>query len=345
MNHSITALSVCLSLLQISCSQQPSTVAEPVRVKVMQANPVRLDESMKYTGTTGTETATVLSFGNPGTVKHVYVTEGQDVTAGQLLADMDDSSWQSAVTTAKALLDQAQDAYDRLKGLHETQSISDVQWVEAEINLTQARSAYDIAVRQLEGCTLKAPSNGTVSSRNIEPGQYCLPAIQAISLVSRQNIVCSFSIPEKEIIRFSNGMKARIDVPALENGRSFTGTVVKVGTVADRLTHTYEIGLKVNDKSGILRPGMICTATFAAASGRKAAEMVLPANAVMLDSDNSRYVWIAQGDSIACRRGIRTGRPAADGVTVLSGIEPGENVIVEGLLKISQGCQIEIAGQ
>jgi len=342
--NSVSALLACMTLLQVSCGQQSQTVTAPIRVKVIQANTEQPDGTRKYTGTTETQTATVLSFGNPGTVRNVYVTEGQDVTTGQILADMDDSSWQGTVATAKALLDQAQDAYDRLKGLHETRSISDIQWVEAESRLTQARAAYDIAMRQLEGCTIKAPADGTVSSRNIEPGQYCIPSVQAISVVSRRDMLCSLSIPEKEIMQFKNGMKARIEVPALGNGGSFTGTVVKVGTVADFLTHTYAVSLEMDDKSGRIRPGMICSATFGNISKNKSDTiMVIPANAVQLDADNSRYVWIAQGDSIASRRSIVTGAPTAAGITVLSGIEPGENVIIEGLLKISQGCQIEIA--
>lgn len=341
--HTVSALLVSLTLLQVSCQEQSATIQDTVRVKVMQANPEKLDGTRKYTGTTEAQTATVLSFGNPGRVRNVYVTEGQDVTSGQLLADMDDSSWQSAVLTAKALLDQAQDAYNRLKGLHETQSISEIQWVDAESRLTQAQSAYDIAVSQLEGCQIKAPADGTVSSRNIEPGQYCLPSVQAISIVSRKNILCSISIPEKEILQFTNGMKARIEVPALGSGSTFSGTVVRVGTVADILTHTYGIGLEIDDKSGRLRPGMTCSATFGATSRNKTdASIVLPPDAVMLDADNSRYVWIAQGDSIAVRRGIVTGEPTANGITVLSGIEQGENVIVGGLLKISQDCRIEI---
>lgn len=334
-------LFVCLSVALISCKDK-SIGPRPVQVKVMQSSLSAADGVRNYTGTTNSAVSTNLSFGIPGLVKKVYVIEGQKVNKGDRLAEIDDVSYQSAYNTAKSMLDQAQDAYDRLKVLHDKQALADIKWVEIESKLTQAKSMLDVAEKELSNCRITAPITGTISVCNIEEGQYCVPASTAFTIINPDDMLCTFSVPEKEINLFKKGMEAKVVIPSIDNS-VILGTISKVGTSADILTHTYEIGVKIDGKPGVLRPGMISKIAVKFQSNANSGEpIILPSSAIMLDYDNSHYVWVAQGDTVATRRNVEIGKAVSEGITITEGLDGSEDVITDGLLKISEGCRIEI---
>lgn len=335
-------LIVSFAVAAVSCREN-NIGPRPVQVKVMQSSATAADGIRNYSGTTNSAVSTNLSFGIPGIVKKVHVSEGQKVKKGDRLAEIDDVSYKSAYTTAKSMLDQAQDAYDRLKVLHDKQALADIKWVEIESKLTQAKSMLDVAEKELSNCRITAPINGTISVCNIEEGQYCVPASTAFTIIDPDNMMCTFSVPEKEINLFQKGMEAKVVIPSIDNS-VIPGTVSKVGTSADMLTHTYEIGVQINGQPGVMRPGMICKIAVKLQSnaGSINSPIVLPSSVIMLDYDNTHYVWVAQGDTVAVRRNIEIGKAVSDGITIEGGLDGSENIITDGILKVSEGCRIVI---
>lgn len=334
-------LPVCLVAVMMSCTEK-SIPPRPVSVKVTQASALAADGIRSYSGTAESAVSVNLSFGTPGIVKKVYVTEGQRVEKGERLAEIDDASYQSAYNTAKSVFNQARDAYNRLKVLHDRKALADIRWVEVESKYTQAKSMLDIAGKELSNCRITAPVSGMISVCNIEKGQYSAPAATAITIIDPEDMLCTFSVPEKEINMFSNGMEARVTVPSLDNS-VMIGTVSRIGTAADLLTHTFKVGVRIDGRPDVLRPGMICRISVKFSSkSADGGQIVIPSGSIMLDYDNSHYVWIAQGDTVAVRRNIVIGRAVADGITVTEGLDGSEDVITDGLLKVSEGCKIEI---
>ena len=119
-----------------------------------------------------------VSFPTAGTILKVTVNEGQEVRKGQLLAEIDPSTMRKALKSAEAVLAQARDAYDRMKFLHDTNSLPEIQWVEAQSKLAQAQAAYDIANKNLNDCRLYSPVNDRAKDgsgwRNCNAGAaYC----------------------------------------------------------------------------------------------------------------------------------------------------------------------------
>ncbi len=330
-----------LSVVLASCKEETAP-SRPVQVKVMQTASFEGDGIRNYTGTVSSAVTTNLSFGIPGIVTKVFFTEGQEVSKGDWLAEIDDASYRSAYNTAKSMLDQAQDAYDRLKVLHDRKALADIKWVEIETKLTQAKSAVEIAEKELSNCRIVAPISGTISACHIDKGQYSVPATTAMTIIDPNNMQCTFSVPEKEINLFQNGMEANVVIPSLGD-TVISGEISKVGASADALTHAYEVCVSIGNNLGMLRPGMISriSVKFDLKRGSNG-QIVLPSNAIMLDYDNSHYVWVTQDDTIARRRNVVIGKAVSDGISIVSGLDSIENVITDGLLKISEGCRIEI---
>lgn len=139
-------------LILAGCQGEKNRTAEEraVKVKVMQVSSASKEAGGHFSGTVEEENGTALSFAVTGTVKTVHFHLGQHVAKGQLLATLDPVSMQSSHDAAKASLEQAEDAYRRMKELHDKGSLPEIQWVEVQSRLRQARSMEEIASKNLK---------------------------------------------------------------------------------------------------------------------------------------------------------------------------------------------------
>lgn len=166
------------ALLLTGCqSQEQKREASPVRVETETVG-LRTDYAQTpYVGQVVEQSSTAVSFMSAGTVRRVCVEQGQMVSRGQLIAEMDDTSARNALLAAEASLHQAEDAYQRMKQLHDDQTLPEIQWVEMQSKLQQARSAYELSKKNVTDCRLTAPVSGIVGQRLVEAGETAQPRI------------------------------------------------------------------------------------------------------------------------------------------------------------------------
>lgn len=288
-----------------------------------------------YVGQAEANTSTSVSFPTAGTLGRVYVEEGQAVKAGQLLAEINPTLLQKALQSAEALLSQARDAYDRMKYLHETNSLPEIQWVETQSKLSQAQSAYDIARKNLEDCRLLAPISGVVGRKFVQTGETVMPAQPVMTVLDINKVKVNVSIPEKEIGGIHADTECGVYVAALD-GASFKGGRIVKSVQSDPMTHTYPISIHLDNPGGRLLPGMVCDVTFGQ-TGTPA--LSVPITAVMAGTGDSRYVWVVENGT-AKRKDIRTGMAYGGRIVVTEGLQAGDSVIVKGMQKLSNGSKV-----
>lgn len=328
-----------LAALLCGCSKQNAKhTIQPVTVEVQVIGMNGEVGSQNYVGLVQAASTTPLSFSVAGNVTKVYVHEGQRVADGTLLAEINDATFQQSYSAAQASLRQAQDGYDRLKQLHDKGSISEVQWVEMETKLAQARSTEAIAKRNLESCRLTAPFSGVVGKVEIEEGMNVMPGTAALSLLQTHGMQVSIPIPENVISDIKVGQPVCITVSALNN-RTFQGKIGSKGVVANPLSHNYEVTVPLSNSDGALMPGMVCSAWLA--SGDTAQLIVLPNRVVKKSYGGDSFVWVAHNGK-AEKRVVTTGGLAQRGVIIATGLQLGDSVIVNGEQKVSTGSSIKV---
>lgn len=328
-----------LMVLLNGCSKQNEKRSlQPVTVEVQVIGTNGEVGSQNYVGLVEAASTTPLSFSVAGNVTKVYVHEGQRVAEGALLAEINDASFQQSYSAAQASLRQAQDGYDRLKQLHDKGSISEVQWVEMETKLAQARSMEAIAKRNLESCRLTAPFSGVVGKVEVEEGMNVMPGTSALSLLQTHGMQVNIPIPENVISDVKVGQPVCITVSALNN-RTFQGKVGAKGVVANPLSHNYEVTVPLSNSDGALMPGMVCSAWLA--SSDTAHLIVLPNRVVKKNYGGDSFVWVAHNGK-AEKRAVTTGGLAQRGVIIASGLQLGDSVIVNGEHKVSTGSSIKV---
>lgn len=337
----LTVAAMGAMLSSCGFKKEKTTVIPPVKVDVIAAAGGNESGSRKYSGTVESSDGADMSFTVAGTLKGIYVEPGQKVSKGQLLAEIDAGTLRDAYQVAEATLSQAQDAYNRLKKLHDANALPDIQWVDVQSKLRQAESAAAIARRAIGDARIYAPVSGIVSEKLSEVGQTVAPGVPVVKIVSIGDVKVNISVPESEIGAMKRGIKANITANSVDAG-VLEGTLTEQGVVANPLSRTYDVKFKVSNSSGILRPGMLCDVTviLPESSEDMNESIILPASSVLLSSDNRHFVWLAKKGK-AEQRFVTVGTLLPQGVEITNGINRGDSVIIAGMQKVCTGTKIQ----
>ena len=250
---------------------------------------------------------------------------------------------------ARSTRHQAEDSFKRMKQLHDKGSLAEIKWVEAQSQLQQAVSAENIARKNLSDCNLYAPFDGIISEKNAEVGQNAAPGVPVVKLVTTHVLNVMISVPESEMAGIHVRQQARIQVQALDN-RQFSGYVIEKGVIADPISRSYSVKIRVEGAKDGLLPGMVSQVSLGRISTSNAnissnsiaspnTNIVIPSQLVQLGDDNSNFVWVDEGGK-AVRRTIVTGAYRSNGVSIVRGLKYGDKLIVEGQQKVSAGTKV-----
>lgn len=332
-----------LAIATTGCKKE-ETKAEampPLRVKTMAVAPTEMAGSSSFNGTIEESSGTTVSFAAAGTLQSMYVSAGERIAKGQLIGTIDDTTLRHAYDIAKIAVAEAQDVYDRMKALHDSGSLPDIKWVEAENALRSAQSAEAIAKKALSDARLYAPISGYVSEKFADVGQVVAPGVPVVKIVSIHPVKVNVSIPENEISNIALGAGATITVSAL-GGETFHGVVSDKSVEANPLTRSYDVKIKVDNANGSLLPGMICDVVLdlPSADGKDSSKaIVLPNSAVLLDSDNQNFVWLAK-NGVARKQIVSVAGMVDNGLVISGGLASGDSVIVAGQQKVGNGTKV-----
>ena len=229
------SLMLLAAVLISSCGQKKEQQAKaPTRVKTQVVSPGLVDNAQTYVGIVEEREATAVSFTGMGVVKRMLVNEGQAVSRGQLIAEMDDTQARNVLSGAEAQMTQANDALERYKMLHDNGSLPEVQWVEIQSKVAQAKSQLDVAKKTLADCRLTAPVSGIIGKKLVGAGETALPSQAVVNILDISTVKVKVAVPEAEIGGINANTPTSIKVEAVDG--SYQGGRIEKGVEADALT-------------------------------------------------------------------------------------------------------------
>lgn len=325
-----------------SCGEKnrKERAVEPVNVKTMTVQQETADGLQGYSGTIEEMSGSSLSFASVGTLRSVSVGESQMVRQGQLVATIDETSLKSAHEAALAAKEQALDAEQRMKLLHDAGSLPEIKWIEVQTQVRQAISAEKMAKKALTDTRLYAPFSGYVAEKQAEAGQSVAPGVPIVKLVRIDHVKVSISVPEEEIAQIHTGLSLQVKVPAL-GGKTFEAKVSEKGVTADALSRSYEVKGIIGNPQHELLPGMIAEVHLGTMGTSQHMEqtITLPAEIIQIDADNRPFVWTVVNEK-ALRTYVTLGQNIGDNVQITEGLKAGDKVICEGQQKVSNGMKV-----
>lgn len=322
-------------LALVGCTkQQTQSAIPPLGVHVITVESQSVVPTHTYVAKIEESHMVPLSVQTPGKVTEVLCRASDKVREGQVLLRLDKTQATNAYNSAKAALQEATDAYERVSQVHQEGGVTAQKMVEIESKLAQAQSMHDMAQKALSDCEIRAPRAGVIGRCDIQVGQVVAPGITLITLLDIAGYNAVFAVPETEIASVVVGDAAQVDIAAL-NAMNIPARVIEKNMEANVVTHTYEVKAAINGKSNDLLPGMVAKIRLHA---HEQHGFVIPASCVTLQPSGT-MVWIAN-DSIAERRTITVGAYTEGGVLVTDGLQLGEKVITDGSHKLYNGATI-----
>lgn len=337
MNKLVISISFLGAALVMACSDKNKEEAtvNPVPVKTITIDTANFRNNKNYLVTIEPELEAGLSFQVSGNVESVFVSEGQMVRKGTLLASLSAGHLNNAIASAKAGYTEAQDVFNRMDKLYKKNSLPEIKYIEAESKLQQAKAQLQSAQKDIADCNLYAPFEGVINKKMIEPGVNISQGMPVFSLMKVSHVNAKISIPEKDISQIKIGQNVTLDIPVLN--KKYAGKISVKNLAPNNISQTYSVKVKIPNADYELLSGMVGNAQVFNSNTQQ--YIVIPPSAVQLLPDNKKFVWIIKNDAAHIKT-IQTGQQGVDGIEIYSGISAGDRIVVEGSQKLSEGTAV-----
>lgn len=337
----IVAVQVMLAIgLLSSCgTKQEEKTVFPIRVSTETLIPDNALGTQRYVGEIIAEHTTVVSFSVGGLVQRMLVEEGQHVTKGQTLAIIDDTQLRNALAASEAILNQAQDTYNRMKVLHERGSLSDMDWVGVESKLTSAKSNYAMAKKNANDAKLTAPSTGIIGKKMIEAGTTVAPNQPVCTLLDIRNVKVKVNMPEKDMNLIHKLQCENVHIHVDAVNETIPCISIQKGVQGNPTSRTYDVFFFAKNVDARLLPGMVADVRLTTAHNEAGHSLTVPITAVQRRSKNELFVWVMQNDKAVCKN-VTIGQASSGRIEITSGLSQGDKVIVKGYQKLSENMQV-----
>lgn len=271
-----------------------------------------------------------------GRIVDILVREGSEVRAGTPLFKIDDAETLAQVARLEAERDLARQALERTRRLIEQNASSEADLEQAESNYRVAQAQLELQQLRLERTLVRAPFNGLVGERFVSLGDYVTSSTRLVTLQTVDPQRAVFRVPERYANKLEVGQRVTFSVAALPDTQ-FTGVVEFVDPVVQLPARTITVKARVPNPRRDLKAGMFLEARLATDIRPEA--IVIPEDAV-LPLQGSTFVWVVSDENTATRRQVQLGVRIPGFVEVLDGVEVGENVVVGGLERLSEGAPV-----
>lgn len=347
------ALALALTLA-LGCSDGQA-VAPEMKLPLVSAMPVTIEDLEDRVTAVGELVApqhAELSAEVDGRVTELMLVEGQSVTAGDPLLELDPAKRRLELAAARAHVSEAAASVENVRRQVSRQrelqarnisSQSALDDSETELRLAHAKLAAakaDLGVesRALEEATVRATFDGMVVRRMVSLGEYVQVGRSLVEIVSLNPIEVEFRVAEIDSSFVRLGQEVAVHVAPYPD-RSFGAKVTVISPTIDPNTRTLRVKAVVDNAEGLLRPGLFARADLGLSVHEGVA--VVPSSAVLQRVDGS-VVFVLDGTNRATRRVVQLGSFQEGRVEVTKGLQAGDRVLVRGHADLLDGQQVRL---
>jgi len=272
-----------------------------------------------------------------GQVTRVIAEDGQRVTKGQVLVELDDRDYRSRLARIEANYHLMKQEYERYSALAEKRIAAKNKLEEIEARLQDAAAQRKEAQLALERTRIASPIDGYLNQVEPVKGDLLRIGDRVAQILDVANVKVTVGVPESDVSAMFDLEEATVILEALGN-RRVTGKKLFLSYQPRTLARLYDLELLVSNAGGRIRPGMFARVELVKQVFEGA--LVVPLYAVITQNDD-RFVYIAN-DAHAEKRFVTLGILTGWEVQITSGLNPGDNVIVVGQRLVDEGHAVEV---
>jgi RND family efflux transporter MFP subunit len=278
-----------------------------------------------------------------GLLEEVYVSKGQRVKKGELLAKIDDGGFLEQISQAEIERDLAKTTYERQASLWKQKIGSEIQFLQAKTNY----EAQDKVLQQLKETyaktLIKAPFNGIIDDIIREKGTIVTPGpnSEIFRIVCLEDMYVKAEVPENNLPNIKVGTLVDIYIPVLD--KKIKSKVRQLSHHINSENRTFSIEIRIPNEEGLIKPNLTARLRINDYTSNQA--ILVQKNAISNDSEDMKKVYLIEkvnGKTLAKKQRVETGKSTLDRVEIIKGLTPGDQVIIDGARKVKHGQEVRI---
>jgi membrane fusion protein, multidrug efflux system len=328
--------------VQAASSFQPP----PEAVTTIVAQREQWPSEMNVIGSVEAVQGVTVSADLPGAVAKIDFESGKSVKEGDVLVELDTRQERAQLAAMEAQHDLAKLNYARSEQLAKQGVISRMDYDRSSADQRQTEANVAELRATIERKTIRAPFSGVLGIRKVNLGQYLAAGAPIVALQKLDPIYVNFGLPQQETPNVKVGRSLRVRTDELA-GQTFTGRVTALDSVIDETTRNIQVQATLPNPKGKLQPGMFVTVDLDLGGSRPV--VTLPASSIsyapygdsvfivgdMKDQKGNTYRGVRQ-------QFVKVQGSRGDQVGIVSGVNPGDEVVTSGVFKLRNGAAVQI---
>lgn len=324
---------------EIQAEQEAAVKQErpPVNTVVMAVEPTTISNRLNLPGSVEAWTRLNLTAKVSGTIDEVMAQEGDRITKGDILAQIESADYQIALDRARAAYDLAKADYERDKSVYAQGVIPPAELEARETNMQTARADLENARLMLERTTIKAPMDGVVRRLDAKVGMFLGVGDEVAELLQIDQVKAVIGIPESDVTAVRQLDTVDVTIKALD-GLRVIGKRHFLSSSPETLARLYRLELEIDNPDHHILPGMFVRADIVKQKSKAA--LAIPFYSIISRNDE-HYVFVEK-DGIVEKRPVVTGIMEKWMVEITDGLQPGDHVVVEGHRDVEDGRAVKV---
>ena len=301
---------------------------------VVEALPVEIGTFNTYTNVVGTLKANESVVIRPqvdGMIEAIRFKSGDSVLKGDELIKMEDGVYVALLAEAEAKLELYKGKYERARILYDRKSGTLKERDEMFAQMKIAQAEVNKAKTQLSKTVLRAPFDGVIGLKNVSPGAYVRVGEDLVTLDDIDPMKLEFRLGENMIDKVEIGKILTVEIDGFPDNL-FEARIEAVDTNVDPMGHSIRVRAVLDNKEDLFKPGLYAKVKLLLSAHDNVA--MVPESAVE-SRGNQEYVYRVE-NGVALFTPVKTGGRNGEMIEILSGLEPGQTVVVSGQMKIVQ---------
>jgi len=278
-----------------------------------------------------------------GILTRVFVKDGQQVSKGQKLAKIDDGGLRQQITQLQIQADLAKTTFERQERLWNQKIGSEIQYLQAKSTYESQQEAVSQLQQQIGKTIVRAPFSGIIDDVITEQGSVVtIGQSQLFRIVNLEDMYIEINVPERYISSIIQGKDVLVDFPIL--GKTINAKVRQAGNFINPANRTFKIEVAVPNKDKTIKPNLTAKLKINDYTNEKV--ILIPQSIISENAEGQQYVYTIkdknENKASAKRVIIETGKTQGDYIEVLSGLQNGNEIIVEGARSVKDGQEVKI---
>ena len=338
-----------LNSLKVELSQINAAISDfdpsekLVLISMIEIKPEKFDHFVEIQANIKTRQNVLLYPEFTGSLKKIYVKEGQRVKKGSLLAQIDDAGLKNQLEQLQIQVELTKTTYDRIQRLWKQNIGSEMQLLQAKANYEAQLKSIEQLKKQLQRTQILAPFSGTIDEIVANTGANLIPGkTPVMRIVNLKEMYTEANVPERYLSQIKVGTAATVNIPMLN--REYSTSIRQTGNFINPNNRSFRVETSLPNRDEMIIPNLTCKLKINDYTNPEA--LMVPLRVIREDASGKKYIFKLKSDGkkqvyLTERVFIQLGKKGLDKIEVLDGIQAGDLIVDEGAIIVENNQRVK----